>query len=416
MNHQTQGPFYDELAEVVRLVELAPASASETLYLPPFKRGWAGLLVRLTLLIVLPTVVSVLYFDILAIDRYVSEASFVLRKPNALAVGTGGGGGMESSSSGQSSSSGGIGSDIGGSGLISDDSYAVRDFILSRDAMKLLEDKGGFREALARASGDPFWQFPGLLTGRTNEDLFELYLSMVSVEYDTTSDVTTLKVEAFDPSDAQRLADTLISGAESLMDHLNERARADAISVAKSRIDEARGEAMRALDKLTEFRAQQHFVDPTLLSKTVLDTITELSLRLVEASAELDVTTHASPTSPQVPLLHARVAALKAEIDRERAALAGGDGSLAPQISQYERLALQRDFAEDSLMGALTALEIARAQAERQEVYLDRVVQPNAADKPAMPRRVLWPLGVFLIGAILFWLFRPDPPTLPRRS
>jgi capsular polysaccharide transport system permease protein len=70
-------------------------------------------------LVLLPTLLTAVYYGAIATDRYVSEARFVIRtasKPSSLA--------------------GGLGAllQLVGMSRSEDDAYAVRDFLLSRDA------------------------------------------------------------------------------------------------------------------------------------------------------------------------------------------------------------------------------------------------------------------------------------------
>lgn len=193
-----------------------------------------------------------------------------------------------------------------------------------------------------------------------------------------------------------------------MLNRLNDRVRADAIRVASAEVERSRTEALAAQDRLTEYRRRIEMIDPTELSKTVLDTIAALSLQAVEAAAQIDITREASPNSPQLAPLNARLRAVRAQIELERASLAGSDSALANKVADYERLAMQRDFAEKSFVSALTVLEAARLEAARQQAFLERIVEPRAADKATAPLRAVWTGGAFFIGLGLLWLFRPE--------
>ncbi len=354
------------------------------------RSGW-GKLVRFLLIVVLPTVLAGLYLGFVAADRYASEARLLVRDGSSLSP----------------AATSGFSLDEGPKGVGGDDAYAVREFMLSRDGMRLLLDKAGLRQAVMRDRRDPLWRFPGLLNGASDEALYRYYRSIVSVDYQTTTGLIALRVQAFDPEDARRMATVLIDGAEALVNRLNERSRSDAVRLAEREVARSRSEAREAQERLTEFRRREKMVDPTLLSQTVTSTIAALSLQAVEASAQLDVTVNASPNSPQILPLRGRIRALQGQIDHERGALAGSQGSLAPQIAEYERLLLDRDFAAKSFVSALNLREAARVDARRQQAYVERVAEPRAADEAFGPRRVVWTLGVFLAGLVIFRVFRP---------
>jgi capsular polysaccharide transport system permease protein len=249
-----------------------------------------------------------------------------------------------------------------------------------------------------------------VLNGDSDEDLYRHYLSLVSVDYESSTGITTLHVEAFRAEDAKRIATVLMQGAEGLLNQLNERSRADAVQVAKAEVERSQIAALAAEDRLTAFRNQESVVDPTQYSKTVLSTIATLSLQLVESAAQLDVTMHASPNSPQIAPLRGRVNAFQAQIDRERGTLGGSDMSLAPKIANYERLTLLRDFAERSFISSMNLLEAAQLDVLRQQEYLERVVEPSLPDKARYPFRLLWPACTFAAGLAIFLMFRPNAP------
>jgi len=68
----------------------------------------------------------------------------------------------------------------------------------------------------------------------------------------------------------------------------------------------------------------------------------------------------------------------------------------------YERLVLEKGFADRQLASALAMLETARSEAARKQLYLERLVQPNLPDSSFEPRRLRSVLMVFCIS-LVFW-------------
>ena len=69
---------------------------------------------------------------------------------------------------------------------------------------------------------------------------------------------------------------------------------------------------------------------------------------------------------------------------------------------------MEAEFAGKALLMANTMLENARIDAQRKQLYLERVVEPNAADMSRYPKRWFTLLSVFLtvlIGYMIVWLF-----------
>src|SRR5205814_8412263 len=94
----------------------------------------------------LPTLIAGVYYFAIASDLYLSEAKFIVRSPKQV----------------QAS---GIGALLQSTGLAraADDTAAVQDFIMSRDAVRKLERYEDLRALLNRPEGDSVSRFPAIL-------------------------------------------------------------------------------------------------------------------------------------------------------------------------------------------------------------------------------------------------------------
>ena len=75
---------------------------------------------------------------------------------------------------------------------------------------------------------------------------------------------------------------------------------------------------------------------------------------------------------------------------------------MAKKAAQYQRLALDREFADKQLASTLASLEIARNDAQRKQLYLERIVQPNLPDKAMQPKRLRAIITAFVLGMIVW--------------
>jgi capsular polysaccharide transport system permease protein len=357
--------------------------------LRPARQPLQGLF-SLALLVLLPTCVAIGYFGFLAADRFESEARFVLRAPGRSLPGASVSGLMQST----------------GINRTDDDGYVVREYLTSRDALAWLEKTAGLEAAYADAKWDPIWRFPNFLTRNNKEALYRHFLWMTSSSYDNGTGVSTLKVEAFSPRDAQRMAIALLDAAEALVNRLNERARRDAIGSAEAEVDRMRARVFAAQAALMAFREQQHLIDPSQATVAVLGTIAKLSVEATQLSVQLSELSKSSPDAPQVSALRTRRTALDGQIAIERRRLAGDSQAIAPRIVEYERLMLELEFSERALIAAMTAVETARVEAARQQVYLERITTPGQPDYPAYPHRLVWCLVTLGAGLMAWRIWR----------
>jgi capsular polysaccharide transport system permease protein len=352
------------------------------------------------LLVALPTLLAMAYFGLLAADRYQSEARFVLRMPGRSLANAAMGLALQNSTGGVAGSAGVARS--------ADDGYLVQEFLESRDAMAWAEKHAALRSAYdaAPARYDVLWRFPNPFEPRGEEGLFKHFQRMVSASFDSTTGVNTLTVQAFTPGDAQRIAESLLSAAETLVNRLNERARRDTVERADAEVTRLRGRIEAAQAALTVFRERERLIDPSQATLAVLETIAKLSQEAALSSVQIGELAAGSPNSPQIGPLRTRRAAIEAQIAQERQRLAGDAQSIAPRIVEYERLMLEREFAEKALVSAMTALETARVEAMAKQVYLERVTQPGAPDYPAQPWRILWCVAVAVAGYMAWRMWR----------
>lgn len=340
-------------------------------------------------MVALPTFLAFVYFELIAAPRYVSEAKFVVRGPNTESMGE-------------------LAGMVQGSNIVRspDDSYVVIEYMLSRDAMRQLESDDGLLDVINRPEADFLWRYPGWLWSTNEEHLYKHYLRFISVTYDDSTGICTLDVQAFRPEDAQKIADALLRHAETLVNKLNDRAEDDAIETALRVVESSKIQALAELDKLTAFRDRELMIDPTRVSQEVLDTIANLSLQEAHTDAELAEMLKSSPESPQVSSLRLRITALDDQIDKERKQLAGTNGSMAPLVAEYERLDLEREFADKTFLSALNLLEDARVDALRQRYYLDRVSNPAVPDYADYPYRLTWTIVTFLLSYMVYRIAR----------
>jgi capsular polysaccharide transport system permease protein len=331
----------------------------------------------------LPTLAAGVYYFAIASDLYLSEAKFVVRSPKQV----------------QTTS---IGALIQSTGLARavDDTAVVEDFIMSRDAVRRLERENDLRAVFSRPEGDLVTRFPGILMRSDFEALFRRFDHFVSIETDHTSGVTALRVKAYRPEDAQTIAEALLSYSEQLVNELNERARRDALGTAEHEVDHAQERVSRIQKQLTAYRVEQKMLDPKSASAGVLELIGQMNAAQATARQLLGELFKNSPSSPQIPLVQTRIASLDKLIAEERAKLSGETNSVVATLTEYERLTLDRELGEKALASAFTSLEAARLEAQRQQLYLETIAQPNLADYPLYPKRVV-SFGMVLVSCLL---------------
>jgi capsular polysaccharide transport system permease protein len=334
--------------------------------------------------VVIPTLLAICYFGVVASDVYVSESRFIVRgaqQPAPVGV---------------------LGTLLQSANLSRslDDAHAVHDYVMSRDALRELENRLHLVETFKSSAIDLIDRFGALGTNDSFEALFRYYRRRVSLDLDTSSSIATLRVSAFTATDAQRVNEAVLDLSERFVNQLSERARADIVRFASDEVAAAEHRAQAAAVALAGFRAEQSVMDPERQSAAELQQAAKIEDQYILAKTELAQLLSTSPKNPQIPALRTRIAILEAAIDERVHNVTGARGSLSAKSAGYMQVALEREFAERQLGAAMTFLETARNEAQRQQLYLERIVAPNMPDYPAEPRRLRAILITFVLGSI----------------
>jgi capsular polysaccharide transport system permease protein len=343
------------------------------------------------LVFVVPSLLALLYFGAIASDRYVSEAQFIIRTAARPMGGSGFGSFLQ----------------MAGIGRSQDDIFSVQSFLASRDAATMLEEKLPVRDYYSRSGIDPIAGYPSLIFGRTFEELHKYLGWMVSTSYSANTGITTLRVQAFQADHAMRIADTLLELSEQMVNRMNERIHADAVRHAEDEVKRNEERLVTAQIAITRFRNEELTIDPAGSSVIVSELIARLSAELAQAQTQLREMTASAPDGPLLAPMRRRVSAIETQIETERRKISSESGGLAQKLADYERLVLEREFAKSTLAAAVRSLETARAEARRQQLYLERVTQPIAADHPLAPERIRMILTIMAangLALLIGWL------------
>ena len=384
----------DEAPAPLRSVPAPPKSSVDALEYPVAGMGrrrarhWAAIL-SFALFVVLPACLWGWYLWERAADQYASHVAFSVRAE-------------ESGSSIEL---------LGGvtelSGASSTDTDILYEFLQSQALVQRIDAELDLRAIWSRVSAarDPIFAYhaPG-----TIEDLVIHWRRMVRIGYDSATGLIDIRVLAFVPGDARLIAETIAQQSSVMINDLSATAREDAIRYARDERDRAEARLGEARVAMTAFRNRTQIVDPTIDTQGQMGLVTNLQAQLAEALIELDLlrdTTRAS--DPRIEQAERRIAVIEDRIEAERAVLgAAGDGTaFADLVDEYERLAVDLEFAQESFTAALAGYDFALAEAQRQSRYLATHIRPTLAEAAQYPARaVLLALGtgfLFLSWAVL---------------
>ena len=354
------------------------------------RRHW-GLFTSFVVLVIAPVVLVGLYLFEVSKDQFSSTVAFTVRQEEGAPA---------------ADLLGGLATFTGST--VGRDSDVLYEFIQSQQIVEAIR---GRVDLVAHYS--QYWEDDPVFSiwpDATIEDLMWFWKRVVRISYDQATGLIEVRILAFDPDTAQRLAQEIVRESQVLVNSLNEVARADAMRYAQVDLEEAVVRLKAAREAMTRFRTRTQIVDPEADIQGRMGVVNNLQQQLAEALIELDLLRETtSPADPRVTQANRRIEVIRDRIVQERQNFAAGEDSLDPQgedyptlIAEYESLVVDREFAERSYTASLAALEVARDNAARQSRYLAAYIQPTRAEESAFPQREMI-LGLTALLVLLCW-------------
>ena len=359
---------------------------------PPVRRTYRRIRHMVVLLsflacVVLPGAGTALYMWGVAADQYASKVGFTVRREEANSA-------IEFL--------GGLGNLSGAS---SSDTDILYEFIQSQKLVVDLNEEVDLRGIWSRPEYDPVF---ALSEGASIEDLVDYWNSMVRLSYGVGTGLLEIEVRAFDPDDATRITQALFDASSQMINDLSDIAREDAIRYAREELDTSLERLKEARETITRFRNENQMIDPDTDMQSQAGLLNTLQTQLAEILIENDLlrsTTQAA--DPRVNQTQRRIDVIRKRIAEERQKLgivgAVGEGRvLADIVGEYERLVVDREFAERAYVSALATYDAAKAEARRKSRYLAAYMEPTHAETSTYPRRLVL-TALITLFAFLAW-------------
>ena len=355
-----------------------------------FQAGWLSIrffprLIRLTLIGML---LAIAYWLLIASDRYVSEASVIIRKTDSVTAPT---------------------PDLsmliaGIAGVNRTDQLLLREYLLSVDMLKKLDAELNLKAHYGDWSRD--WISRLWLTDM--EWFHRHYLSRVAIEYDEYAGVLRIKAQAYEPKMAWAIADILVREGERYMNQIGHELAQTQVNFLTTQVDLAQLRFQQARQRLLDFQNKNGLLSP----QTTAESLNVLVAKLEEQRAQLQTQLASLPKNldrdhPNIVMLSQSLAAVDRQIEEEKAKLANPTGkTLNITMEEFQRLQMEATFTQELYKAALTALEKGRIDATRMLEKVSVLQTPTLAEYPMEPRRIYNAVVTLLFGLMLVGILK----------
>ncbi|WP_349360286.1 lipopolysaccharide biosynthesis protein [Stappia sp.] len=375
-------------------IDKAAAAIARTTEFDLRPRALRHLAVKLSfiLCVVIPTLCGAIYFAFIASDRYAAGAGFSVRSMDSSVAG----GDFLGAITGLSSV-----------GTTTTDSYILLEYLRSRELLESLREDIDFQRAYGGEDVDFFYR---LDVSAPIEDIVAYWDWMISTSYDNTSSILTFEVQAFSPEDAERVADLIVGYSQNLINRLSEQARNDAVEFAKKEVASAELRLKIIREEMRDFRSTSNAIDPTASAAAQVELVAGIERELIDLRSRLgSMLTSLDPDAPSVRQIRQQIESLEQELrlkQNEVGVRTSDDPSVGSNLSgllaDYERLKVEQEFAQQAYATALSSLERARMEADRQQRFLAVFKSPSLPQQAIYPQRLLNTGLVFLVALILW--------------
>ncbi|MDT8326273.1 MAG: hypothetical protein RQ750_02655 [Roseovarius sp.] len=290
------------------------------------------------------------------------------------------------------------------SGASSSDTDILYEFVQSQKLVRDVDEALDLQSIFQKPKNDPIFS---LTENASIEDLLDYWERMVRIQYDPGAGLIEIEVRAFDPNDAQLIAQELFDRSSAMINELSSIARTDMTGYAKEELDQAMDSLKTARQALREFRNETQIVDPAADIQGQMGLLNSLQARLADALIELDLLNGiTSQSDPRAEQARKRIEVIETRISEERLKL-GVVGTNSDQtiafadlFGEFESLQMDLEFAEKAYVSALSAYNASVAEARRKSRYLAAYLQPTLAETPRYPQRltILAVLTTLLFG------------------
>lgn len=341
----------------------------------------------LVALAVIVSLLSALYWWVLASDRYVSEARIMVQRTDLPGV--------------QSMDVGGILSGVlGGSSHV--DQLMLRDYLTSIDMLQRLDSQLALKKHYSDSSHDLLSRL-----WRNEMEWFKQYFdNRVQVFFDDRSGVLIVKAEAYDPSMAQNIIKVLVNEGDHFVNGVAHDLAQDQVRFLEGQVAQMKGEVLRTRQAVIAYQNQTRLISPQAAAESLSGILAQLEAKRIELNAQRTaLASYLVGNHSSILQLDQQVAAIDKQITDEKAKLAApGGNALNRKVEEYQRIELEAGFAQGVYQTALTALERGRVEAARKIKKVIVLQAPTLPEYPDQPRRsynlLVSALIAFLIAGI----------------
>lgn len=337
-----------------------------------------------TVLIVCPLAVIVIYLFAFAVEKYSSDASFVISDLSAKKDL-----GVDLGIFGSSSSSG------------KQDVNIVQEFLHSLDMLKKVNRRFDLQQYYHSSKTDFLERLYGY---STEEDFLALYRKNLHILHDDLAGLTRIAFEISNPRLAKQILEFLLVEGEAFLNELNRLRAEKKIAFAASQLAMNKTKLEQGIVHMENFQNRHRLVDPAADVAVQNSIIATLESSMVGKTSEYNqLLSFMAPNAIEVERVKKQIQEIKSALNSAKSRLSGEKKEQLNELFfEFEKLKSDVDFAKEVYKKTLVQYEINKIETMQQSKVLEVITTPTLPDGyvyPERPKAIL--TAVFLI--LLFY-------------
>lgn len=381
-----------DAARVARFSSRARSAAQGSGYVARRGDKFLGLvkLASLILIVIIPNIISVIYFGLIASDQYVSEAKFTV-------------------ASGAIPKMDGLGSVTGLPPMaIFQESNIIISYIESRALVDILDREINLRHKFGSSNIDWLSRFN---QSESVEKLLAYWQDHIKATITAPAGIIKLEILAFSPKDAQVIANAIIVKCEEVVNSLNDKMRRDTTYLAEAELRKSSERLKITRMKIESVRNQEGVINTSEASNSLNKILLELETTLLKYKNEYETEKkYVDEVAPQLRVMKSKIDTLTLQIEAVKGRITKNntleiyssstkneESVMSKTIRKISEVELEQKIAETAYSQAAIALEMAKQMSEKKYIYLHQITESSLAEEAILPKRKSYILLILLI-------------------
>lgn len=331
----------------------------------------------------------ILYYLLIAADRYVSSISVSVRSINNDIAPVSG-----------------LASLVGINTGAREDVLFLKQYIHSLDMLNKLDKEIQIKSLYESQKKDIFFLLP---SSSSQESFLKFYQNRVKIVFDDASGLLQINVEGFSPQDAKTIAQAILKESELFVNEISRSAAREQMMFAEQELLKAKTRLQNAKNELLTFQSRYGVFDPLKQAEAKANLTTGIESKIAEKETQLTtMQTYLNENAPQIVMLKSEINALKKQLAKETSKIISSNNSkrLNNLAAKFQDLTIEAQFAQDAYTVALASVETTRIESSRKIKQLVIIQGASEPQSPEYPKKLYNIITIFAILSMVYGIIK----------